>query len=284
MAEQQNLKSESESTAIAEPGSAPRKRKISGFESCGEGIKVHGDDAYDPYRFQDFEVTPEFRQQVLEAPLPLLDLRYLNNEVPANAARPRASANDVTQPELLTRLDSKVAPEFATMGEETPLPGARPASNQAAIPGTELAQITTKFQVRRKSSPIPRWLLDGASYPKRKLIFAGALAVVFLGMALAHLNAGPPAASPQKTVDPAVDVPLLPIESTRQVTRAVEKPGLQVTSAAPAAPYEESTTTSLHKGPSQGRPAVSPHSSTNQSPQASGTRVHSSKTLWLPIE
>lgn len=232
MAEERNLKSES------------------------EGIKVHGDDAYSPYRFQDFEVTPKFRQQVLEAPLPLLDLRDLNLD-PSTGPRPRAGANDITQPEL-------------------PLP--------RKSPGTELGQVTTKLRVRRKSSLIPKALLDGTLHPKRGLILAGALGIIFLGMALAHLNAGPPIASPKKSVDPAVDVPLLPIESTHRVANALENSGPQVPSPAPAAAREQSTKASQKNAPGITRPIAKPHALANRPPQAAGTLGHSSKTLWLPIE
>jgi hypothetical protein len=64
-----------DSQAELEADSGPRQRRQSGIGARGQGIRVEGDEPFDPYRFQTFEVTPAFRQSILEAPLPLLELR-----------------------------------------------------------------------------------------------------------------------------------------------------------------------------------------------------------------
>jgi len=80
---------------------SPRKRKHSGIATRGEGIRVQGDLPFDPYRFQTFEITPAFRQRILEAPLPLLEPRDSFLELPPQSHQhPHSGANDVTLPEL----------------------------------------------------------------------------------------------------------------------------------------------------------------------------------------
>lgn len=113
-----------------------RKRKNSGFTARGTGIRVQGNAPFDPYRFQTFEVTPAFRQRVLEAQLPLLEPRDSFLELPPQSnQRVRAGANDTTLPEMpegsvaafadLTTANDKPAP--------TPLPSP-PVVASGAIP------------------------------------------------------------------------------------------------------------------------------------------------------
>ena len=59
----------------AAPVSERSARRISVIESIAHGIKVRDGDAFDPYRFQEIDFTPEFRDKIMRAPLPLLDLR-----------------------------------------------------------------------------------------------------------------------------------------------------------------------------------------------------------------
>ncbi len=86
-----------DSQAELDADSGPAKRRQSGIGARGQGIRVEGDEPFDPYRFQTFEVTPAFRQSILEAPLPLPD-RFLE-EVPQSQSGHRAGPDDVTLPQ-----------------------------------------------------------------------------------------------------------------------------------------------------------------------------------------
>jgi len=137
--------------------SEPRKRKDSGFAARGEGIRVEGDMPFDPYRFQTFEVTPAFRQRVLEAQLPLLEPRNSFLELPPQSQkRRRAGANDTTMPEIADGAEAELADPAAT-----PSPIALAAASRVAA-GLSAA-------------------IEATSLPQRRWLFAGALLMVVLG-------------------------------------------------------------------------------------------------------
>ena len=64
----------------------------------GEGIKVCDGHAFDPYRFQEFYFSPAFREKMMRASLPLLDLRQLHDDQTGRGLARRVGQNDVTQP------------------------------------------------------------------------------------------------------------------------------------------------------------------------------------------
>ena len=130
--------------------SEPRKRKDSGFAARGEGIRVQGDMPFDPYRFQTFEVTPAFRQRVLEAQLPLLEPRNSFLELPPESHQRRhAGANDTTIPDIADGTDAGLADPAVTTN-----PSALAAPSRLAT-GPSAAVETT-------SLPQGRWLVAGA--------------------------------------------------------------------------------------------------------------------------
>ena len=98
MTQQNDMELEQQDDSAAAPVSGEPERRISVIESLGHGIKVRDGDSFDPHRFQEFDFTPAFRDKIMRAPLPLLDLRELVVSEPAHDTGRHASANDVTQP------------------------------------------------------------------------------------------------------------------------------------------------------------------------------------------
>lgn len=86
-----------QSSAVA-PISDRRAQRISVIEPKGEGIKVCDGHAFDPYRFQEFDFSPAFREKMMRAHLPLLDLRQLHDDRSGSDQIRHAGPNDVTQP------------------------------------------------------------------------------------------------------------------------------------------------------------------------------------------
>lgn len=150
--QQENLDVESS------PAARQRKRKNSGIVEHGEGIRVQGDAPFDPYRFQTFEVTPAFRQRVLEAQLPLLEPRDSFLEFPPQSQqRNRLGANDTTLPEI---------PEGAVAGFSGAVLPPNPASPDLQQTANPILSPTGNL-----------WA------PKRGWLVAGALLMVVLGFA-----------------------------------------------------------------------------------------------------
>ncbi len=90
--------SEEQHASTAAPLSDQDAQRISVIDPIGEGIKVCDGDTFDPYRFQEFDFSPAFREKMMRAPLPLLDLRELHDDRAAHERLRRAGPNDVTQP------------------------------------------------------------------------------------------------------------------------------------------------------------------------------------------
>jgi hypothetical protein len=191
MTQQQDPKLDGGADRAAEPSSGPRARRISGIvESRGKGIRVYGDEAFDPYRFQDFEVTPAFRQRILEASLPLFEHPERSRDsVPPSQQRRRAGPNDITQPAFPTSGGSFSNPPILVQK----LP---PAKN-------------------------------GRLFRGRRRIITGALLIVFLGMAYTYLNKGgfPLTSSQTVASKAALAIPLLPFEA-KTAAMAASKPVL----------------------------------------------------------
>ena len=163
---------------------ASRQRLISGFASRSEGIKVHGNEEFDPHRFQTFEVTPAFRERILQAPLPLLELRDVPGESPQSQQRRRAGPNDITLPDI---------PGIDLAERARPLP----------LIGPPLGEKPLTARVR-----VLPW-----SKPSGKRAIAVSLLLIFLGLAFAHwYTRAPKAADAARDLSrPASDVQLLPI-------------------------------------------------------------------------
>jgi hypothetical protein len=106
-----------QSSAVA-PISDRGAQRISVIEPKGEGIKVCDGHAFDPHRFQEFDFTPAFREKMMRAPLPLLDLRQLHEDKAAQNRSHRAGPNDVTQPATSAALGDK----SSTTAVEQPTP------------------------------------------------------------------------------------------------------------------------------------------------------------------
>ncbi len=269
---------------VASP--APRARRISGFGARGEGIKVHGDEPFDPHRFQDFEVTPAFRQRILEAPLPLLEFRHLlADQVPQSQLRPRASANDVTQPAIpnsnavdddptleISDLSSDelelLSPQTQAVDRDAPTAKLKPCPKVEAP--IDASPIASPIDTSSTKSP--------TRLPKRSLMIAGALGLLFLGLAFAYLNKPAPVASPAQTTKSDIEVPLLPEPITAQNPADGQK-NLEIQAAAPNHLQVSSQTakgeTSAIKDPR--------HNATN-SAKPNSKQGNAKKTLWLPAE
>lgn len=78
----------------AAPVSQQRAQRASIIEPVGQGIKVRNGQSFDPYRFQEFDFSPAFREKMMRAPLPLLDVRQLQDANSERAVR----ADATTQP------------------------------------------------------------------------------------------------------------------------------------------------------------------------------------------
>jgi len=179
---------------------ARRKRSHSGIGARGEGIKVEGDQAFDPHRFQTFEVTPAFRQRILEAPLPLLEVRDQLMRQAGPVQQRRARPDDTTQPVLPS---AARRPKLPSGNLELPIPLTRPTRTRGAA---------------------IKWLIVASS------------AVLGLVLALVHLYTRAPASvhhAEQQSVS-AAGVPLLPAESKGEYRGSAPAP--TTAEAAQAAP------------------------------------------------
>ena len=229
---------------------APRKRKHSGIGERGRGIKVADGESFDPYRFQTFEVTPAFRQRILEAPLPLLELRdRLLEQAPPSQTRHRAGPDDVTQPELLRdAADANARRPISDRFElELPIPLTRPVRHG------------------KQRSP---WAV-------RIGLFAGAMTLTFLGLAYTQLHTTEPA-STNDTRDTAqarnpVAWAAPPAPKLDPPASDPSSAGQTALSAPKAAPAAASNT-----------PSTADNRSNAKKP--SSKKAAAKKKLWLPSE
>ena len=98
MTQQRKSGSELQGESPAAPVSDRCARRISVIESIDRGIKVRDGHSFDPHRFQEFDFTPEFRDKIMRASLPLLDLRPLLQDQPSLDNWRHAGPNDTTRP------------------------------------------------------------------------------------------------------------------------------------------------------------------------------------------
>ena len=245
-----------DSQAEFETDSTPRKRKYSGIATRGEGINVEGDEPFDPHRFQTFEVTPAFRQSILEAPLPLLELRdRLIEQVPPSHQQRHVGPDDITQPAIATARPSESSPKR---------PISRPILFELPIP---LTRPALKSNLRVLSA-------------RRTWLISSALALLVLGLAFVHLYTQKPvSANPAQNQQRApIDIPLLPIGPT---TGAIPPPGTQTVQ--PAALTIDAPAPQADKNAN----AVPTESQTRNRPsavKASSQQAPTKKKLWLPVQ
>jgi hypothetical protein len=277
---------------------ASRARKIPGIGSRGVGIKVHGDEPFDPYRFQDFEVTPAFRQRILEAPLPLLELRELiADQVPQSQERPRAGANDITQPALPNseQLADDPVIEFSDLnsGElELLLTPTQPVDREASTAKLGVcptANATEATDPLARDASVPASAAHSHS-PKRTVLIAGALGLLLLGLAFAYLNKPSPVASPQPSppVAEAVTPPQIEANSPENAAAmpAAEPQKLAdpPTPPAAAAKPREQTSPPSQQARVGSSPLKDPAPIANSPAKPSNKQGPAKKTLWLRAE
>jgi hypothetical protein len=130
-------------------------QRISVIDPIGEGIKVCDGDTFDPYRFQEFDFSPAFREKMMRAPLPLLDLRQLHDDKAAQQRQRRAGPNDVTQP----------------VGSGEASPGAAKASPREEEP----AQSGRRARKKRENTGAA---LEGKPARKWKFLLFGSLVAI----------------------------------------------------------------------------------------------------------
>lgn len=226
--------------------SAPRKRKDSGIGARGHGIKVEGDELFDPHRFQTFEVTPAFRQRILEAPLPLLELRDgFSDLAPQSQTQRRAGPNDTTQPELRRSGTAESSPRR---------PISQPIHLELPIPLTRPARRPT----------------NRASLAMRIGLFAGAMALTFLGLAYTQSHGSRPVSK----------------DDTRNTTQARVQ-ALQIQPATMQSPASENSPSDEPVKTPTATPASSAMEASANLPNAnkpSNKQPPVKKKLWLPAE
>jgi hypothetical protein len=98
MKQQDGTGLDTQETTPDAPLSDQGAQRISVVELSGEGIKVCDGHAFEPYRFQEFYFSPAFREKMMRASLPLLDLRQLHEDQTGYGLARRVGQNDVTQP------------------------------------------------------------------------------------------------------------------------------------------------------------------------------------------
>jgi len=103
------------------------------IELSGEGIRVCDGQAFEPYRFQEFYFSPAFREKMMRASLPLLDLRQLHQDQTGHRLARRVGQNDITQPandrqpQLETSSDKSASASNQSSSQAKRLPLARKA-------------------------------------------------------------------------------------------------------------------------------------------------------------
>ena len=133
---------------------------ISIVEQTGEGIRVCDGHAFDPHRFQEFDFSPAFRERMMRAPLPLLDLRQLHDDKLAQQSALHAGANDLTQP---------------ASGSSPEMQGATAAGGEAAPASAGLRLLLAHGNLRKVTGSA----LAGVAAKKWKSLLFGSLLVTF---------------------------------------------------------------------------------------------------------
>jgi hypothetical protein len=131
-------------------------QRISVIDPIGEGIKVCDSNTFDPYRFHEFDFSPEFREKMMRAPLPLLDLRELHDDKGAHERQRRAGPNDVTQPAAANR------------------DGTRSSAQATADDEAAQSQVLARKKARKNTGAA----LEGKPAKKWKFLLFGSLVAV----------------------------------------------------------------------------------------------------------
>ena len=127
----------------------------------GEGIKVCDGHAFDPYRFQEFHFSPAFREKMMRASLPLLDLRQLHDDQTGRGLARRVGQNDVTQPDNARRPRLESGAEISAS-----------ASNQSS---SRAKRLVLAYKKARKGSGTS---FEGKPSKKWKFLLFGSLVAV----------------------------------------------------------------------------------------------------------
>ncbi len=155
MKQQHDTEVDKRQSSVPAPMSDRGAQRISVMPK-GEGIKVCDGDTFDPYRFQEFDFSPAFREKMMRAALPLLDLRELHGDkTPLDRARP-TNPYDVTQPAS----SSVSAPSASSATDDLP---------RAPSRGMRL------LLARKKLRKITGSAFDGKAAKKLKYLLFGSL-------------------------------------------------------------------------------------------------------------
>ena len=152
MKQQDGTELDTQETTPSAPLSDRSTQRVSVIELSGEGIKVCGGHAFDPYRFQEFYFSPAFREKMMRAPLPLLDLRQLHEDQGSHELTRRIGPNDVTQPAN----DRRPPPESGVTSSANP-------ANQGPSPSRAKRLLLANKKARKISGtsfegkPSKRW-------------------------------------------------------------------------------------------------------------------------------
>jgi hypothetical protein len=224
-----------------------RVRRQSGIGARGHGIRVQDDASFDPHRFQTFEVTPAFRQRILEAPLPLLEVRdRLLQDGPTSYTRRRSGPNDVTQPEI---------------------------DRMAAAPATARPSLVPRLEAQRPSSTTraARPTQRRQTSASRIGLFSGAMALTFLGLTLAqwYTRHGTPTNDSADDTAKRMTVPAAPANAA-----APHEDGNSVTTEPPAAETK----------PNPAASGVAARANALGPTKGAIPKAPAKKKLWLPVE
>ncbi len=275
MTQQREPGSELQDESPAAPASERRARRISVIESINQGIKVRDGDAFDPHRFQEFDFTPAFRDKIMRASLPLLDLRQLLEDQPGHDNWRHAGPNDITRPannnpaSKNTKLArTSVAPISGNVAQP---PTCEPQTSNALLAAVDASAESTprvpsdamrRLVAGRKLRKASNTRRDGKHAKKWKLLLFGGSLVMAMILSLAQ-SQGPALASTT-----SVGRFALKRANKQQLQRVapavVPQPGTAVThlTEQTSKPNKQSKEPRTNKGTSKSAP----------------------KTLWLPAE
>jgi hypothetical protein len=275
MTQQREPAVQSQDESPAAPASDRNARRISVIESVDLGIKVRDGDGFDPHRFQEFDFTPEFRQKIMRASLPLLDLRPLLEGQPGHFNWRHASPNDITRlagNNPPSNDASPIGPGVALSNSNDRAPTFRP---QASSVENDASDASTQSTTRLPSNAMQHALagrklrkgsnrrLDGTPAKKWKLLLFGSSLVMATFLSLAQ-SQGPALAS----TTPVGRFPVMRSHAPQQVeaTTAAALPRLQTSLA--------HLTEQTSKATAQSKVTRTTGAASKPAP----------KTLWLPAE
>ena len=207
MTQQRESEAELQDESPAAPASERCAHRISVIESVDLGIKVRDGHGFDPHRFQEFDFTPEFRDKIMRASLPLLDLRPLLEDQPGHFNWRHASPNDITR----VAGNNPPSNDAGLSGQSVALSNSNVAQApayklQASGVDNDVADVSTQSTTRLPSNAMQHMLagrklrkgsnrrLDGKPAKKWKLLLFGSSLLMATFLSLAQ-SQGPALAS-----------------------------------------------------------------------------------------